>query len=594
MPLPAGKFVQEHWTSGRRSATPTGHETCEQCPAPALRSAACHGQRIEGPWLIQAVENRGTPMKSTTSKPIRRPSAERYAAPPLPISARARVGWLLRVNRTLDPRSRHRSLARFAKDFAPDQRIAPSTLSRWETGKVAIPHWVPARYETTLALPPMLLSAAADTSYRYHTRPSALIPNWAQHRRRPAPGPVLDQLVDRAVGDDVMTAGAWDRLSELVARRPHLVLSPATTWSRLAERLLTELSIADGVQWMVRAESYHRLIVHPDGQQPAIATATAAADDSSAQSMIGHLSVFTASSHPAASASVVRHVTDPATIRTFYGALLTSVKKLRYGHFSLAQVRSLIPVLLELLAGNQEEAGLAARMFAALPGDLRAQLPRRIRTANGLAAAATADESVIRLCDSVLSTAAGDDVPPPDPLLPVLVHEMLADPVFDVRLCAMFLLYASPYRPHLAQALASELVALLRRRTDRVRTLRILESLRVLGGPSQRTLVEHLLLAPDMPAEIHDMAAYTLGHIGGRSTVTFYRTAFSRYSTHWIHTSAPHDASVLDRLVYAFGMHHNDGLLRRAVSDQALPGNVRTAATWWLRLPPHVRHSATR
>ncbi|MGW5722061.1 hypothetical protein ACWEVP_38220 [Amycolatopsis sp. NPDC003865] len=531
-------------------------------------------------------------MTSTTSKPIGYRPTERFAASP-PVSARARVGWLLRVNRVLGTRSRNRSLSGFAQDFAPDQRIAPSTLSRWETGKSAIPHWAPARYEATLALPFMLLSAAADTSYRYHTRPSPLIPNWAQRRRPPAPGPVLDQLVDRAIGGDVLTAGDWDRLSELIARRPQLVLSPATTWARLTERLLTELSIADGVQWMVRAESYHRLIAHPRGQQPAISTATAAADDSSAQSMIGHLSVFTASSHPAASTSVIRHVTDPATIRTFYGALLTSVKKVRYGHFSQPQLRSLIPVLHELLSGNHEEAGLAARMFAALPRDLRAQLPRRIRTATGPGAAATADESVVRLCDSVLGTAAGDGELPPDPVLPVLVNEMLADPVFDVRLCAMFLLYASPYRPHLAQALATELITLLRRRTERRRTLRILESLRVLGGPSQRTLVERLLLARDLPAEIHDMAAYTLGHIGGRSTITFYRTAFSRYSGDWARTGAAHDASVLDRLVYASGIHHDDGLLRAAASDQTLPGNVRTAAAWWLGLPPHLRHSAT-
>ncbi|MCR6487781.1 hypothetical protein M8542_33645 [Amycolatopsis sp. OK19-0408] len=524
-----------------------------------------------------------------TSDLLRNRPEERSPAAPPPVSARARVGWLLRVNRTLGPRSRHRSLAGFAREFAPDQRIAPSTLSRWETGKVAIPHWAPARYEATLALPAMLLSAAADTSYRYHTPPSALIPNWAQHRRRPGPGPLLDELVDRAAGDDVMSAGSWDRLSELIARRPQLVLSPASTWARLTERLLTELSIADGVQWMVRAESYHRLIAHPHGQGPAIATATAAADDSSAQSMIGHLSVFTASSHPAASTSVIRHVIDPATVRTFYGALLTSVKKLRYGHFSRAQVRSLLPVLVELLTGTQEEAGLAARLFAALPGDLRAQLPRRVHPAAGL----VADEPISRLCDSVLSTAAGDDPLPPDPVLPVLVHEMLTDPVFDVRLCAMFLLYASPYRPHLARALATELVTLLRRRTDRLRTLRILESLRVLGGPSQRALVEQLVLARDMPAEIHDMAAYTLGHIGGRSTVTFHRTAFSRYSSHWARTSSARDASVLDRLVYASGIHHNDALLRRAAANQTLPRNVRTAAAWWLGLPPHLRHSAT-
>ncbi|WP_290059351.1 tetratricopeptide repeat protein [Amycolatopsis solani] len=373
------------------------------------------------------------------------------------VNAGRRVGWLLRTNRVLGGRSRYRKLAAFAADFDADgvtPSVSVSTLSRWENRVTTVPGAAVRRYERMLDLRPGLLVAVNDTVARYLTPPTQTVPPWARHRR-PNPGAPLDELIDLAVTDAVLGSEEWDRLTELLACRPQLVLSPASTWLRLSERLLTEMCIADGVSWMRRAEAFHRLIVHPVGQRAAMATAAAAAADTSAQSLIGTLGVFSASAHPDASSSVVRHLTDPLTDRTFYGALLTSVKKLRFGHFDDRQTASLLPILCALVAsGGGERTPLAARLLQLLPRELQAKVPSRVWAAAMAALWPAAAPVSERLAAEALE---GIEEPPPDPLLAVFIDEMLHDPVFDVRLCTMFLLYATPYRAPLAHALAREL-----------------------------------------------------------------------------------------------------------------------------------------
>lgn len=105
---------------------------------------------------------------------------------------------------------------------------------------------------------------------------------------------------------------------------PGVILSPNKVWAELSERLLHETSVADGTLWMHRAEAFNRLIAHPAGQDAAISTAD----------------------------------------RRFYGALLASVRKLRNGHFTAAQLRKLVPVL---LAEGRNNARLAAVVRHAIP-----------------------------------------------------------------------------------------------------------------------------------------------------------------------------------------------------------------------------------
>lgn len=492
---------------------------------------------------------------------------------------------MLRTSRCLSGRSGHDRLGKFADALARagHPRVAVSTVSRWESGAASVPHWVPGAYEGVLGLRPGLLGATADTVYRYHVSPAGAGASWT--RRQPTDRDQLDALLEPVLSADLVSGREWSRLSACIADEPGLVLAPARTWDLMSARLLTEISVADGVEWMARAEAYHRLISHPQGQVHAIAVAAEAAADRSAQSMIGMLSVFSESTHADASRMVIRHITDPVTSRTFYGALLTSAKKLHYGHFDVAQVAALLPVLADLLTGSREETELASRLLALTPAAVRTRLPRRLLSTIS-SHLEPMPGSVLGLCEAIAAEHAPNAV---DPVLCALVHEMLADPVFDVRLCATFLVYASPYRGPLARAFAAELLASLQRRDGEHRIQRLLECLRVLGGPEERRLVEQLLLAHETSSGLRDAAAYALGHVGGTSSDAFYRRALALYVRRWRHHRDRRDASVLDRLVYAVGIAGRRSLLRLVVADTDQPSAVRAAATWWLNLPPHLR-----
>jgi hypothetical protein len=502
-----------------------------------------------------------------------------------------RIGWLLRACRTRSPENRYATLAAFADRLATvtTRQVSVSTLSRWENGATAIPQWAVAAYETVLGLEPGLLSATSDTVFRYHIPPTAQPLHWIR-QRGPTAGEPLDELTERAVRGGLMTSERWDRLSDLIGRRPGLVFVPSSTWEHIASRLLLETAIADGAQWMVRAEAYHRLITHPVGQTHAIGVAAEAAADSSAQSMIGAMAVFSASRAPAAGSVVLRHVRDPVTTRTFYGALLTSAKKLRHREFSFAQLNILLPVLLELLRGDAEEVALSARLLQLFPPQVRAGLPRRVRPIMDAIPGLTLRGSARRLAEQTRHEAEGwSDALAEDPVLVRLIDEMLGDPVFDIRLCATFVLYSSPYREPLARAARNRLAS-----AGNGEARRLLESLRILGGPDERTFVEKLL-GRDGPADdITDMAAYTLGHIGGRSSDDFYLRTMRTRLDEWRRTGTAIDISVIDRLVYACGIANQRQPLTAVASDPDVPAPARTAVTWWLSLPPTLKESAVR
>lgn len=178
-----------------------------------------------------------------------------------------------------------------------------------------------------------------------------------------------------------------------------------------------------------------------------------------------------------------------------------------------------------------------------------------------------------------------------DPMLPRLIDELLCDPVFDVRLYAAFLLYATPYRQPLGRALGQELVA-ARHSGNTQLVVTLLEALRILGGPEERRHVERLLLAPSTPSGIRDTAASALGHIGGASREDYWTLALRTARQRWRQTPTGAEASVLDRLVYALGMADRRALLRAVTADSTLPDRVRSAARWWITLPSHIRHSA--
>jgi hypothetical protein len=507
-----------------------------------------------------------------------------------------RLGWLLRVNRLFGAPSRYARLRNFAKEFAADtsvKAVTVGTFSRWETGVSTASYQGVRRYEQVLDLADFSLVSVIDTTSRYLSAAAGPAPLLVRPEAPDATASI-EELVDRARGEGLMSAQDWDDLTNLLARNPAVVLSPKKSWTELSERLLYETSIADGTLWMRRAEAFNRLIAHPAGQHAAISTVAAAAADKSVQSMVGTVSVFESSVHDTANRHVLKHLTDPTTDRTFYGALLASVRKLRYGHFTATHLRRLVPVIVEVIADGKDGArlALAASLLKMLPASVRQRVNDRLwRTATQkLERTSSVSLLVDRVTNSTrasLDHAAGFD----DPILPHLVDELLCDPIFDGRLYAAFLLYATPYREPLARALCQEMLSAWHN-GDTQLMVTLLEALRILGGPDERRQVERLLLTPGVPSPVRDTAASALGHIVGSSDDDYWASALRAARQRWYQTRAMAEVSVLDRLVYALGMADQRPVLRAVATDPTLPRQVRSAANWWVTLPWHINRSA--
>jgi hypothetical protein len=512
------------------------------------------------------------------------------------VRCRHRLGWLLRVNRLFATQSRHARLRNFAAEFSRDGSVATTvgTFSRWETGMSTTPYRAVRRYERVLGLPDYSLVTVIDTISRYMS-PSAGPAPLLMRPEQPDAEQRIEEFVDRARVSDLMTAHDWDELTNLLAREPAVILSPRKVWAELSERLLYETAIADGTLWMHRAEAFNRLIAHPAGQHAAISTVANAAADRSMQSMVGTVSVFEASTHDSANLHVVRHLTDPVTDRTFSGALLASVRKLRYGHFTASQLRRLVPVIVDILADGHggSRLALAASLLKMIPVAMRQRVNDRIWqvVTQGLERTATSTGLAGRVHDATITNLDHPGSGYRDSVLPHLIDELLCDPIFDVRLYAAFLLYATPYRAPLGRALGQELLT-ARQSGNAQRLVTLLEALRILGGPEERRHVERLLLAPSTPSGIRDTAASALGHIGGASQDDYWTLALRTARQRWRQSPTVAEISVLDRHVYALGMADRRALLRTVTADPTLPDQVRSAASWWLTLPSHIRESA--
>ncbi|MEU3253378.1 XRE family transcriptional regulator [Streptomyces sp. NPDC006997] len=519
------------------------------------------------------------------------------------LSARHRTAWLLRVNRLYgaSPEWATRAYA-FAAAFRggcwPDQ-ADPSRISRWETAVTEVPYLAVRRYEELLALPPDHLSSAVDTLNRYLS-PGAPLARPPRHLA--ALGHRVDDLLDAVTGHDTVTGTDWDELTAYLAARSSLRLR-SSDWSAVAHRLLTETVVSDGRAWRQRFEAFNRLLGHPSGAPAAIAALADWAADPTNQAYIETVCLLDGSAHPDAARSVLAQLADPTNDDARYGALLACVRKLRHGHFRPDQVGQVAGYAAELLretgARFHDTRVLAGSVLdlarARDPGGLPPSLRAR---AGGADATGPPPESVApetrrhlavlvaRIAGSAVSLLPRQTGRFHDTTLPVLLEEALTDPVFDVRLHALLLLYATPYRAPLATAVGREITRLGFGR-DTEATVRLFHALGILGGPAERRQAERVVLRGGVPAAVADAAARALAHTGGRSGDDFWTTALS------LHGAAAHAGSdlsvrVLGDLVYALGIGGDRHWLRLLAADPRLPPALRSRARWWTHLPPYV------
>jgi hypothetical protein len=373
-------------------------------------------------------------------------------------------------------------------------------------------------------------------------------------------------------------------------------------------RLLAEELIADGIQWMQRFEAVNRLLAHPMVGIDALSTLRAIVDDRSVQSMVGTSCLFDASAEPQASREVVRHMREPSDERVFKGALMACVRKLSYGQFTGPQLTTLsglvATTLLERDHLDDETRALAVSVLRQLPRQSHGSLGRSMlqQIARERFHISVLEENRLldraggRLVADRIAACACARTPTAwegyvDRVLPILIDEMLFDPVFDARLYAACLIHASPFRPAVADALTTELPSALSS-SNLARVTAIFEALRKLGGQPERIKVEQFVTGRGVPGSVADAAAYALGHIGGTSDDSFWCRALMYHQGAWQRSASPVSGSILDRLVYALGMSGSTPLLKSVLVDHRMPPRVRACAEWWLRQPEIIRQSA--
>jgi hypothetical protein len=525
------------------------------------------------------------------------------------------TGWLLRVNRLFGPDERWARLAAFAAAFPGNgwaRTVSESSISRWETALIRIPGTAVRRYEQLLGTAPYLLVSTIDTVRRYFdpvgvpAPPRPMPPDDAQEAALER----IQEALDTVLAEGPVTGGDWDELTGLLAAVPYPVLLPRSTWTELAGRLLGEMIVADGVPWLRRFEALNRLLVHPSSRRAAIDVCASLAADPRQQVPVELICALDGTDHPDASRHVLAQLTHPTNDRTFYGALLACVRKVRYGHFTPAERQRLLAVVTDTLAGgayHPDGTPLAAELLrTAAPGELtrsrRAWLERvlgsdpvlaQVLEHGRLAGDAAATGTVQRVTRTALGALTREVPGYREEVLPGLLDLVITSPVADVRLYLSMLIAASPYRQPTARALAAELARM--RLPDRPGLAGVLlGALRIVGGPAQRPLVERLIVAPGLPAPVAVAAAHAIGHVGGASAAGFWRGAIALHAGRWHRHRDRASAAVLQSLVYGLGMSRDLPLLGAVRDDDRLPPPVRAAAAWWLDIPDRTFRGAQR
>ncbi|MGK5740034.1 hypothetical protein [Micromonospora sp. URMC 103] len=515
------------------------------------------------------------------------------------------------MNRLYGRNSRWASANAFADAFQGGcwpERTSVYRISRWETAVVRIPHLAVRRYEQLLDLPPGSLVALLDTVYRYF---APAVPSSPLLARRPTSPEAdrpsrMDELLDLVLSGSTVTGSDWDELTATLAAAPRQVIAPRNAWRIMAERLLAEMIIADGLPWMQRHEAMHRLLSHPIAQQAAVAACADLAADGTGQVFVETVSILDGSPHPDASRHLLAQLVNPTNDRAQYGALLGAIRKLQYGHFTKPQTTQLVSIAHAMLIDstpNVSTQPLAAELLRRVPDECAATMQaRQVPGSHASAAGANAgrterDEATRavarRIARATVAWMPFDVLNFRDRLLPVVLHEMLFSPVFDVRMYAAMLLAGTPYRRPLAAILGTELSASAPGGPVRW-TLTLIEALRIIGTAQQRPMMERLTIAAGLPPAITLSAIQAIGHIGGESDNRYWRAAIAHHVLRWRQTRTGTPVPALVGLVYALGIARNEHMLQLVRRDIASPGECRAAASWWLNLPTYILDSAAR
>lgn len=477
------------------------------------------------------------------------------------VGAGAYVGWLLRVNRRFGPDPALRNGRLFSSAFGAGRRLAPSHVSRWESGELLVSRATVRRYEQLLGLTPESLVTVRDAIYRAlppGRHPPADVPSGTDDR--------LHELLDLVTSDDAMTGVEWGELTERIAGRPDLVLHPRSLWSAIAHRLLSELTTQEGTEWLQRQEAACRMVEHPVARPSMVRACIDLVEDPAYPAVIEPLTLLDTVDDSVANAYVLRELETPRDARRYRGALMAAVRKVQHGHF-----------------GGEHEARLARfiRTPSVADGEGEARLLLdRVRAAAarrpppGPPESAPAGRRIALAAMSVLH-----DHDRALPVLTALVGQALGEHSAERRVDAAMAIAHSPYREPVSVALLADVRRSVARRTGDDLSPP-LQALTILGSEQHRPIMFDLLTGPGHPSGSRLAAAWALPHCAGRFTVGQWQRILDTQLTAWKLRPSAGTESVLRGVAYGIGTDDHRALMARLENRPELPAAVRSTVAW--------------
>lgn len=508
---------------------------------------------------------------------------------------------MLRINRLHGTDGDLANAVTFARAFRNGKwpnGIEPPRVTRWEKGGTIAGYQGIRRYEELLGLPRHFLVAMADSAYRIaadEAGPSHLDRPDVERSR-------LGNALERALSDDPVNADDWDDLTSDLAGVRELLPVGDARWSRLAERLVLELSIAEDAAWLRRNEAIIRFIGDRHSTPLVIAACASAAADSGNQAPAEPLSILEISPHPDAALHVIRQMAEPASESARRGVWWSAAQKAHRTHLTPPERAAFVRHAGNLLAGYEghpacwDQAADVLRLLGAITPALLKRFGDDDSTRNILSTGDTVSPALVapyvrRLADEARSRiTAHPGVRGRDEFLDRLLYDVLYSVAIDVKIISLRKIWATPYRIPVADTLVAELDrSSVRGDADLVTA--ILRALATLGGPVHRRRLEQLALSSGTSPQVRDSAIWHLAHCAGVSSDSVWSTLINRHIADRSGTLAEHTAR---GVVYCLGVHRRFGDLRTLATSVALPPPIRQAAAWWLNAPTRVLRSTER
>ena len=516
-------------------------------------------------------------------RPYRLPCDPTPISEPLP-GLGHRLAWLLGSSRIYasDPHLARRTTFISALQ---DAGVAADTtkLSRWESGRVAVPMSVVGGYETVLGLPQGQLMVGATglvrSAERVNHRSVLTQEDPTQAHLR------LDELFEKVLAGRA-PGHVWLELCDHLTRQEHLYLLP-DTWRQISDLLASELGRSSGLAYISRFEALRTLVSNPSSRRHAVRAIGSVVTHPATVFMIHPLVLLQEVADEQAWDLLARMLPGgPSTLRS--AAAWAVAGKLTRGDFDESGLENIETVVLEMLQRGPTslERLDALNMVRALPPESQARLglatlDKDARTSLDLAYnnAEICDAHRARSVSAKIAEAAQtatqiDYLVGQDQMLHRLVREALFHVDHGRRHQAALVLAASPYRAQLGEPLVA-----LAARSDETTAVLATTALFQLADQRQRGALLQAGLA-DPRLSVRSTSLMSLGQVVGQigpEEAEQLRTLLAE----------PGPAALKAAALHVLGMGSADLLIELADG-----GPDADAARWWLESPPIVEAMA--